>query len=252
MRRSCLFIRVSSLPTISSSSWDGSLTPRSRCMILPRIPGPPEGPAVEVSVPSSLARISTAGSSSCSPRIGAVVPDSFPRRQNGAHVVTLLWNVDTKTLVCVFAVRERTRVCPLKITRGHPVGPNLRCSRLRGPRPRNRSAGQLRPLAAFHHRLGMVMGAQRLLLLTLGVAAHQHGDPISLLQRTQHRGVSTQRWPPNGSRFDRTALCGVHRSGRNGTRYQMKPRHVSACRVWSSSRPCPRTCPKTCRTKCAE
>ena len=30
-----------------------------------------------------------------------------------------------------------------------------------------------------------------LLLLTLGVAAHQHGDPISLLRRTQHRGVST-------------------------------------------------------------
>ena len=84
MRRSCLFIRVSSLPTISSSSWDGSLTPRSRCMILPRIPGPPEGPAVEVSVPSSPARISTAGSRSCSPRIGAVLPDSFsssPKRR---------------------------------------------------------------------------------------------------------------------------------------------------------------------------
>ena len=64
MRRSCLLIRVSSLRDMSSSSWDGSLTPRSRCMILPRMPGPPEGPAVEASVPSSRARVSTAGSSS--------------------------------------------------------------------------------------------------------------------------------------------------------------------------------------------
>ena len=88
MRRSCLFIRVSSLPTISSSSWDGSLTPRSRCRILPKIPGPPEGPSVEVSVPSSRARISTAGSSACWPRIGTPAFRFFsPKRRSSQWIV---------------------------------------------------------------------------------------------------------------------------------------------------------------------
>ena len=91
MRRSCLFIRVSSLPTISSSSWDGSLTPRSRCRILPKMPGPPEGPAVEVSVPSSRARISTAGSSACWPRIGTPAFRFFsPKRRSSQWICGML------------------------------------------------------------------------------------------------------------------------------------------------------------------
>ena len=35
----------------------------------------------------------------------------------------------------------------------------------------------------------MLLRLTLLILLILGVAAHQHGDPISLLRRTQHRGV---------------------------------------------------------------
>jgi len=37
----------------------------------------------------------------------------------------------------------------------------------------------------------MLLRLTLLILLSLGVAAHQHGDPISLLRRTQHRGVRT-------------------------------------------------------------
>ena len=103
MRRSCLLIRVSSLRDMSSSSWDGSLTPRSRCMILPRMPGPPEGPAVEASVPSSRAGVSTAASiSSC--RIGH---RAEPKRcQHGARRGARLWRAlrTRRTPVCVSAL----------------------------------------------------------------------------------------------------------------------------------------------------
>ena len=50
---------------------------------------------------------------------------SSPKRRSCGNV---LWNVDTKTLVCVFVVRERTRVCAVKIKTRAPSWSNLRCS----------------------------------------------------------------------------------------------------------------------------